>query len=326
MDSLGEVIRAMRLSGAVFLDAELTEPWRIVSQVDVEACSPRAPIPAALVAYHYVVEGTLGVCVGGGVERALQAGQLMVLPRNDEHVLGSSTRLPPTDIRPYLELPPTDSDAPARVRLGGGGATTRVLCGYLGLEDAQDPLVACLPSLLVLDVRGSTGAFVEGSMRHAIAEFSQGGPGMAVWMAQLAGLLFAEAIRKYAEQRPDECTGLLQGLRDPTVGKALALMHQSMSQPWTIETLASAAGTSRSVLGQRFADTVGISPMRYLRRRRLVRAAQRLAANSNTIAEVATEAGYDSEAAFSRGFKSEFDVAPSEYRRRRAARLKSDRP
>lgn len=316
----------MRLSGAVFLNAEFAAPWCIVSRVDAEACSPRAPIPAALIAYHYVVQGTLRVRVNQAKEVVVRAGQLMVLPRNDEHLLGSDTRLLPTDIRPYLRLSPTEADEPARVHFGGGGDATRILCGYLGLEDDRDPLVACLPTLLVLDLKGtSTGAFVEGSMRHAIAEFSTGGPGVVASMAQLAGMLFAEAVRKYAEEQPAECSGLLLGLRDPAVDRALALMHQPTNRPWTLETLASTVGTSRSVLGERFAGTVGVSPMRYLRRRRLVRAAERLAATCSRIAEVATEAGYDSEPAFSRGFKREFGVAPSEYRKRRKASLRGPR-
>ncbi len=317
MDPLTDVLRAMRLSGAVFLDAELTAPWCLRSQVLPEDCRPYMATPAQLIAYHYVLEGEFAASVAGAAPVTVGRGQILLLPRNDPHVLGSDLSLEPETVD---ELVQAGNDGLARLRLGGGGARCRILCGYLGCDDRDDPLVASLPPILTLHVGdASAEAWIEGSIRYAARELAAGGPGVASSLGRMAELLFGEAIREYARALPEDQRGWLAGVRDPYVGRALALLHGEWSRPWTLDELSRAAGLSRSALGERFSRTVGLPPMRYLARRRLQRAARRLREDGGTVSRIAHDSGYDSEAAFTRAFKREFGVPPAAFRKGSAA-------
>lgn len=311
---LTEVLRAMRLSGAVFLDAEFTEPWCISSKVGPDDCRPFMAPPAHLIAYHHVVEGRLLLSVEGETPLAATAGHLVVLPRNDAHVLGSDLNVAPASADDLIE--PPGEDGLARIRFGGGGPRTRILCGFLGSDECNAPLLSALPSVLNLDLKDTlAGPWIEGSMRYAARELASGGDGAPASLALLAELLLAEAIREYAKAQPPDRKGWLSGIRDPHVGRALALIHGRPTHPWTLEDLSREVGLSRSVLTDRFARFIGISPMRYLQRRRLDLAAAKLRNGRQSIARVAYESGYDSEAAFSRAFKRERATSPGAYRK-----------
>jgi AraC-like DNA-binding protein len=313
MDTLTDVLRAMRLSGGAFLDAEFTAPWCIISQVEPGDCLPYMPVPSRLVAYHYVVEGALFLQVEGTSPRTAEAGQLLVLPRNDRHQLGSTPGVAPVDASALIE--PGAEGLPARIRYGGGGPRSRILCGYLGTNDIESPLVRSLPTVMHLDLRAkTTGAWIEGSIEHAMRGLTDGSAGAAASLTRLAELLFAEAVREYVSSQPAEQRGWFGGLRDPVVGKSLALIHSQLDRTWTLETLSREVGSSRSVLTERFQRTLGVAPMQYLRRRRLARAAEELIHGMQTVSETAIAAGYETEAAFSRAFKQAFGSSPSAFR------------
>jgi transcriptional regulator GlxA family with amidase domain len=138
--------------------------------------------------------------------------------------------------------------------------------------------------------------------------------------------LFVETLRAYITQLPAEQTGWLAGARDPEVGKTLALMHRNPSHPWTLAELAKEAGVSRSVLAERFRHYLKETPMAYLTRWRLQLGAQMLASTSYSVAQIASEVGYESEAAFNRAFKREFAAPPARFRTQsRAAAAKTPR-
>src|SRR6202008_3363499 len=121
-------------------------------------------------------------------------------------------------------------------------------------------------------------------------------------------------LRTYISNLPPEQTGWLAGARDSEVGKTLELMHRSPAHPWTIATLANEAGISRSVLAERFRHYLNETPMAYLTRWRLQLGAQRLSSTSYSVAQIASEVGYESEAAFNRAFKREFEIPPARFR------------
>jgi AraC-like DNA-binding protein len=93
------------------------------------------------------------------------------------------------------------------------------------------------------------------------------------------------------------------------------LVHGRLAHPWTLDELAHQVGLSRSTLSDRFARYIGVSPMRYLSHRRLLRAAERLRDGQQSVAEIGYEVGYESEAAFNRAFKREFGMAPGVFRK-----------
>jgi AraC-like DNA-binding protein len=314
MDTLTDVLRALRLTGAVFLDAEFTAPWCIRAQVEPGDCSGFTPVPARLIAYHYVLEGSLRLSVAGSPPVIAGPGHLLVLPRNDVHLLGSDLDLVPVEVAALIE--PGGAQGLARLQVGGGGQRCRVLCGFLGGDGCVDPLVASLPPVVSVAVDANiSGAWIEGSIRYAAQALAAGGPGAASSLARLAELLFGEAVRAYLATLPQQQGGWLAGLRDPFVGRALALIHQDPTRAWTLDALSRGAGLSRSALAQRFSACTGVPPMRYLASCRLQRAAQRLRESAVPVGRVAFDIGYASEAAFTRAFKREFGMAPAMFRK-----------
>jgi AraC-like DNA-binding protein len=313
MDALLDVVRALRFTGGVFLDAEFTEPWAVRSQVDRDDCRPFGQQPRHLVAYHYVVEGALTLEAEGHAAVRLSAGSVVMLPRNDAHVMSSAPGVPPVDAAPLIR--PGRPDGLPRLVHGGGGLRTHILCGFLGTEVPEHALFGLLPGVLTLDVgQGARAKWIEGSLRFAAEELGSGRVGSLPMLGRLAELLFVEAVRRSTEEAPP-MVGWLAGLRDPVVGRALAVMHAHPSHPWTASELAREAGASRSAFAQRFRALVGEPPMRYLAGWRLQRAAARLRESDDAVGQIGLEAGYDSEAAFSRAFRRAYGSPPAAWRR-----------
>jgi AraC-like DNA-binding protein len=308
-DPLSDLLRTMRLTGGVFLEAEFTAPWCVLAQVAPEDCRP-LPAPAQLIAYHYVLAGRLQLQAEGEPPVALEAGEIVLLPRNDPHRLGSALDIRPVDAGQLIQ-PAADGGGPARIVFGGNGEAARILCGFLGSDVRGNPLLASLPRVLRFRVgEGASGDWIASSFRFAAQELRGGS---ATMLARLAELLFLEAVRRYLDGMPPGRIGWLPGLRDPVVGRALALMHGRAAHPWTTEELAREAGLSRSAFAERFTALLGEPPMRYLGRWRIRAAADRLR-DGQPVARAAYEVGYASEAAFSRAFKREFGVPPAAWR------------
>jgi AraC-like DNA-binding protein len=203
-----------------------------------------------------------------------------------------------------------------RVRQGGGGERTRLVCGVLGSEARFHPLLKTLPAVLKLDARQSgTAEWIESSFRFAAGELNARGIGSETVLSRLCELLFLEAVRQYAGRLPEERRGWLAGLRDPYVGRALGLIHARVAHPWTAEELAEEVGLSRSAFAERFTSVIGEPPLRYLSLWRMQLAAQRMRESHMPIAQIAYEVGYESEAAFNRAFKREFGAPPAAWRK-----------
>jgi AraC-like DNA-binding protein len=315
MDALSELLRAVRLTGGVFLDAEFTAPWCIQSQLGPEDCRAFGVSPERVIATHYVFEGTARLSVDGEPPVELGAGDLVLLAHNDPHRLGSDLSLAPVSSHDLIQAP--GESGLATICHGGGGSRTRFVCGYLSSGLAANPLFASLPRVFTLrSGRGSARDWIESSFRFAADELAAGRPGSDTMLAKLSELLFVEAVRACIAGLPPDRTGWLAGLRDPHVGRALTLLHGRVAYPWSVEELAREVGVSRSVLGERFAALLGEPPMRYLGRWRMQLAALRLRESDDSIARIAADVGYDSEAAFHRAFKRELGVPPAAWRRR----------
>ncbi|MBH0189523.1 MAG: helix-turn-helix transcriptional regulator [Nitrospira sp.] len=159
-----------------------------------------------------------------------------------------------------------------------------------------------------------SGQWLENTLRYSVEHVSAPGPGGSTIVAKLSEVLFMETLRRHVAQLPATQTGWLAGVRDPDVGKALALVHRQPAHPWTIASLANEVGLSRSVLAERFRHYLSDTPMGYLTRWRLQLAAQVLSTTSKSVAEVASEVGYESEPSFNRAFKRKFGVPPARFR------------
>jgi len=180
------------------------------------------------------------------------------------------------------------------------------------------PILAGLPPVIRIHVRAdSSGQWLENSIRHLVDEAEASRPGSEAMRAKLAEALFVDTLRRYAASLPEQQLGWLAGARDPVVGKSMAILHNRVDQPWTIAELAKEVGLSRTSLVERFTRYLGEPPISYLTRWRLQLSARALAATPRSVADVAAEVGYESEAAFHRAFKRQFGVPPARYRRER---------
>jgi AraC-like DNA-binding protein len=318
LDALSDVLRVIRLVGGVFLEAEFTAPWRLDGKLSADYCKPFLITPRYIIAYHFVAQGAMQLRVEGGETIGVHAGEIVLLPHNDVHSFGSDLGVEPIPAHKVIQRP--NDGRISRVSLGGGGEATKMLCGFLGAETSFEPLRSALPPLLKLDVGATvSGAWIESSFRFAAGELEAGRVGSTAVLAKLSELLFVEAVNRYVGSLHDEHRGWLAGLRDPQIGRALALLHARPAYGWTTEALALEVGMSRSVFAERFTSLVGHPPMQYLTLWRMHVAEQRLREGRSSIAQVAFAVGYESEAAFSRAFKRQFGVAPGGWRRGSAA-------
>ena len=199
-----------------------------------------------------------------------------------------------------------------------GAASRRASCAasWAATGFEGNPLVGALPPVLRFDTRqGSAGAWMKSSLEFAADEIAARRAGSETVLAKLSELLFVEALRRYVEGLPEEQTGWLAGLKDPFVSRALSLLHGRVAKEWTVDDLGREVGLSRSALADRFTRLIGEPPMRYLARWRIQVAAHQLRNSDTSLARIAEQVGYESEAAFNRAFKRSFGVPPATWRR-----------
>lgn len=308
MEKLYEALRGMRLTGAVFLEAQLTAPWAFHSHVGPEDCAPYMTLPRHLIAYHYITEGDCLIRLEGRKPVALHRGEIVVMPRNDPHVLASAEGVAPIYAGPLIE--PGEAGGLAHITYGGEGLCTRMYCGFLGTNAPYSAALAMLPPLLKVDASASqAGGWIESSFKYAAHE--RDSPEI---IARLAELLFFGAVRQYIDAQPHQSKAW-GSVTDPYVARALTRIHEKPAYRWTTEQLAAEVGLSRSAFAERFTAALGEPPMRYLARRKLEFAATLLSESSLPIARIAYDIGYESEAAFNRAFRREYGVPPGTWRR-----------
>ena len=316
MDALSDLLQVVRLNGALFLDSRFTAPWCVESRPARESGGVFAGL-GHIVFFHALTQGHCCVRLkGGGEALEVRAGDLLLLPHDDGHYLGSNLQLAPVASDTLVQ--PAPPGCLLRIDHGGGGEETRFICGFLACDpELCRPLLDALPRILRVPLgNGAGGEWLLDLLRHAAQSTGTPGPGSASVMAKLAELLFLEAIRRHIASLPERETGWLAGLRDPYVGRVLNALHERPMHDWNVDKLASSAGLSRSALAQRFNELIGVPPMHYLARWRLRRAAATLKDTRRPIAALAGDWGYDSEAAFNRAFKREFGSPPAAWRRK----------
>jgi AraC-like DNA-binding protein len=313
VDPLSDVLRAVRLKGAFFYVFEGTAPWAI-AVAPARELEPRVlPDAEHLMAYHIVTAGSCWIGCEGDEQVQLHPGDAILFPHGDAHVASAQVVSRPAPGR-YNHAPSRPLET---IRLGtGGGARVNLVCGFLGCDARPyNPLLAALPRSL--HVRGMAGGWLAEFPRQVVAEAWQTRAGGNTMLTRMAELMFVEVVRRYTEELSPRQAGWLAGLRDPVVAPALAALHARPAHGWTLAELARAAATSRTVLSERFSQTVGLPPMQYLTEWRLQLAAEQLATGSRKVAAVGAEVGYESEAAFSRAFKRSTGYAPAAWRRMR---------
>jgi AraC-like DNA-binding protein len=320
MDALSETLRVVRLVGAIFINARFSAPWCYQSPRADTVAPMLEPGAERVVIFHLITEGECYVELGRDPPVRLVAGDAVVFPNGDMHRMTSQPGLPPATGGARLDE--VLSRRPRQLAYGGGGPTTRLVCGYLACDARlARMLLTGLPPLVRVNVRGSNaGIWLEASVRYALAEARSPRPGGAGVLAKLAEVLFIEVLRLYMNEQSEGRTGWLAGVGDRIVGAALNALHKSPSHAWTLDELARTAGTSRSVLAERFQHLVGSSPMQYLTQWRMLLATNLLCRSNAPLARIAEEVGYQTDTAFSRAFRREFGAPPAAWRRSQTTR------
>jgi AraC-like DNA-binding protein len=325
MDVLSEVLKAVKLDGAFFYNGEFSAPWCFRSPASGVVASYLSPTSGHVIIFHLLTEGRGYAHVEGESNRVhLNEGDIVIFPHGDPHILGNGSPVKPVDNE--REVQRILSQGLKVSRFGGGGEITKFVCGYMACEPQLSRVfLGGLPPILKINIRNdSSDPWLENSIRYSVSNADAARPGGEAVIAKLSEVLFVEALRRYIALLPPEQTGWLAGVRDPEVGKALALMHRQPAHPWTIATLANDVGISRSVLAERFRRYLSETPIGYLTRWRLQLGAQMLKSTSSGVAQIAAEVGYESEPAFNRAFKREFGLPPARFRNQ--AKLVSRKP
>jgi AraC-like DNA-binding protein len=318
-DALSNVLKTVRLTGAVFYEIAAQEPWAVASPRREMMLPKILPGADHLIAYHVVTQGHCVATPDGGDPIALKAGEVVVFTQGQPHVMSS---------RPGIRANPPSADlvdiaaagrTPYCINLGEGPLSAKLVCGYLACDSRPfNPLIEYLPPVMTVKDLGEDGAGWTGQfIRFAVAEAAEDRAGRDSVLTKLSELMFIDVVRRHLENLPPEEAGWLAGLRDPFVGRALSLLHAKPTDSWTIEDLARRSGLSRSAMAERFTRLVGLPPMAYLARWRMQLASEFLLHGGANVASIAAEVGYSSEATFSRAFKNATGVAPSVWRRNR---------
>src|SRR5262249_51057792 len=254
LDPIAEVLHDFRLSGSYYCRSELRAPWGL-------------EIPRWCGAsFHFVAEGSCYLRCGSGEPLRLDEGELVLLPRGGSYILSDS---PDSDVLPADSLSKEMISHNAKLlRHGGDGELTILVGGGVRFEDpGLHPLVDLMPDVLHIRRRDREQDEMLRAMVAAMgAEAHSPRPGGATLMTRLADVLVVQAVRWWLDHDTERCSGWLTALRDPKVGKALALIHRRSEERWTVGTLAKEVHLSRSVFSARFTELVGTPPMQYLTR------------------------------------------------------------
>jgi AraC-like DNA-binding protein len=300
-DAITATLAAVRVRSSVYCLSELRAPWGF--RVD----------GANVAKFHLVLDGDAWLEVPGQEPIRLGTGDLAMLLDGGGHVMRDAPDSVVLGLDSLIADHPLDANA--RLRCGGTGALTRILCGGFRLEEpaalASGPPIVLRPGTASADIN----AWIEPVLVLAQQEADHAAPGAQAIFAKLADVFLTQALRTYLIEA--EHVGLLTAPQptDTLVEHATQLMTQQPERQWTLQSLAHTVGISRSLLATRFRAATGESPMRHLASVRLTLAADYLTTSALSIGSIASRTGYSSDAALSKAFKREFGISPGTYRR-----------
>ncbi len=317
VDVLSDVLRAIRLTGAVFVDIDVKAPWSARTPSALTLLPMIMPGADHLMSFHLITEGTVWAVTD---TRTLQLfpGTIIVFPQGRSHVVCSDPALPQGQgIDPFRLR--SSAVPPYRIKGGGTGPDrARMICGFFGCDAKPfNPLLAALPDVITGDAASEDAGDLGVFYHLAAAEANAASPGGGATLVRLCELMLVEAIRRYL-RTSNVSEGWLAGVSDPQIGRALVAIHDDPTRSWTVETLAGEAALSRTVFAERFEALIHQTPIAYVASWRLQLAALRLA-QGGTVAAAAAEAGYDGEASFSRAFKRSTGQSPARWGKQRRA-------
>jgi len=312
-DVLSELLKVVRLSGSVFINALFTAPFSVESPRYFDPAAPGSQRRQASV-LHLITEGQGTLEMSDGTVRDVRSGDLLFLPLADVHRFRGGRPERTVAAGEVVETGPIEGMW--TVDHGGGGAPLRMVCGFV--ESAEllfAPVFRTLPSLMVQSTTGdAVGGLIASTVKEILHLVDAATPGSQAILGRLMELLFVEMLRRHVSRLPAGDHGWFAALNDPVVGRALQRIHNDPFRPWTVELLSREVGSSRTVLGERFRALLGRPPIDYVTAWRIQLAAERLRLGHETIAQVAAATGYESETSFSRAFRRLLGQSPGRWR------------
>ncbi len=306
-DRLARVLHTLRMRSTFYCQAELGEPWAL-----------EMPAISDSISFHVVTAGTCWLRLPAAEPIELRAGDLVLVPHGLGHDLLSA---PDAPSGPRVDLLPQQylSEHYSVLRHGGDGRSAQLICGVVAFDDpAARELMRALPDVLFVGGDSvSAASSIHDTLRLMASELARPRPGGEAVATRLADILVVQAIRSWIATDMDAGTGWLRALRDERIGGVLEAIHADPGDDWTLERFARLATMSRSSFSSRFTELVGEAPIAYLTRWRMNLAHTRLRDENVTAARLATELGYQSEAAFNRAFTRIIGRTPGSIRRER---------
>jgi AraC-like DNA-binding protein len=308
------LVAGLRLQGAIFLRGEYTESWAYVSLPAADAAAILAPGATRVLLFHVVASGRCWIEVPGGERHWANGGDVIVLPYNHEHRMGGTREAVAVSVASLIDPPPWEQMP--MINHGEGGPATSLVCGYLVCEDAMfDPRLGLFPPVFVVSPpAGPARDWVRASIEYAVQQTTQVAVDHFEAPTRVSELLLAEILGLHLASAPAASHGLARASRDPVLRPALAAIHGSPAEKWSVGSLAQEAHVSISLLDERFRQVLGLPPIRYLTGWRMHIAEDLLRSSDLSVAAVARKVGYESEEAFSRAFKRQHGRAPSLWR------------
>ena len=301
---IDDVLDVLRVRGAVMANLRARGQWGISIP----------PTPKATL--HAVTSGECWVRVKGRPPLHQGPGDVVLLPTGSAHIVASA---PAGSTRAWNKVAAGQAHDPAHECVldgpGKGGSTHVICAGFEYDHEVARPLLSLMPPVLLLSGRDvAEGSPVQATLRVLSHELAARTPGSATVIDRLIDVLFVQVIRSWLGTGAHSGTAWLQSLRDPTIGRALSILHANPAGPWTIETLAREVSLSRATLTRRFSALVGEPPLSYLTRWRMELAARYLRETDRAVSTIARDVGYSSEFAFSRAFSRLRGLPPGGYR------------
>ncbi len=312
-DVLTEMLRAVRLTGSVFLNARFTAPFGVISPRRFDARSPMATMRHISI-FHLISSGECSIQLATGERKDLTSGDIVLIPFADDHRFWSGEGAYMTRADDLVRTSPVKDMW--TIEHGGGGRETRMVCGFIeSAEFLFAPVFRTLPPMLVERMEDDrVSALIASTVGQILSLAESPSPGVELILGRLMELLFVEVLRRYAATLPDNAKGWFAALKDPILGRAMQGIHADPARRWTVDDLARQSGSSRTVLAERFNAVLGQAPIEYVTSWRMQLAAERIRHGGNGLAEIAAEVGYESEAAFHRAFKRVTGVTPGQWR------------
>ncbi len=302
-DPIADVLHSLRMSSSFYCRSEFTAPWGL-----------ELPEMPKHLMFHVLTSGHCLLKVNDKICH-LQAGDFVLVPHGQGHVLISDNEVLPTPLfETEREL---ITDCYERLCFGGGGEPTMMICGAVRFEHPVAlRIIEILPEIIHMNAKITENESIHNTIRLMISEASDTRIGGDALITRLSDVLVMQTIRFWLVRNAAVHKGWFGALHDQQIGKAISLVHRDPTYLWSLETLAASVGMSRSAFAARFMSLVGESPMQYVRHWRMQMAIERLKDKNDPISVIAETFGYESEAAFSRAFKKVIGHSPGYFRKK----------